>query len=219
MWSILTNQYSDSVGDFETSVNLLQGFDRWVLCRHVSADSARSFMATHTCRMSVNGRCGRWHGTGNSEWSLISPGGKQTLPLPAELRGAGTVATPALGLRTIDTAWASTRDRHPRSRSWAVKIKKQPQTLSFKSFTKFMLLDNDSCGGSKTVKLNRCKSWFLVWMTSLFLFLKVFCATCCSLKCKLVYMDKKEARVCVTCHSALTSGEHSQNPVRDGHLG
>lgn len=37
--------------------------------------------------------------------------------------------------------------------------------------------------------------------------LKVFCATCCSLKCKLAYMDRKEARVCVTCHSTLTSGE------------
>uniref|UniRef100_A0A3Q3XHC2 FYVE-type domain-containing protein n=1 Tax=Mola mola TaxID=94237 RepID=A0A3Q3XHC2_MOLML len=34
---------------------------------------------------------------------------------------------------------------------------------------------------------------------------KVFCATCCSLKCKLIYMDRKEARVCVTCHSALTT--------------
>nr|XP_057917397.1 zinc finger FYVE domain-containing protein 9 isoform X2 [Doryrhamphus excisus] len=34
---------------------------------------------------------------------------------------------------------------------------------------------------------------------------KVFCATCCSLKCKLPYMDRKEARVCVTCHSSLTS--------------
>ncbi|XP_030257436.1 zinc finger FYVE domain-containing protein 9 isoform X2 [Sparus aurata] len=37
---------------------------------------------------------------------------------------------------------------------------------------------------------------------------KVFCATCCSLKCRLMYMDRKEARVCVTCHSALTTGEH-----------
>lgn len=37
---------------------------------------------------------------------------------------------------------------------------------------------------------------------------KVFCAACCSLKCRLTYMDRKEARVCVTCHSALTSGEH-----------
>ncbi|XP_076004485.1 zinc finger FYVE domain-containing protein 9 isoform X2 [Genypterus blacodes] len=36
---------------------------------------------------------------------------------------------------------------------------------------------------------------------------KVFCASCCSLKCRLTYMDRKEARVCVTCHSALTSGE------------
>ncbi|XP_060940177.1 zinc finger FYVE domain-containing protein 9 isoform X3 [Limanda limanda] len=35
---------------------------------------------------------------------------------------------------------------------------------------------------------------------------KVFCATCCSLKCRLVYMDQKEARVCITCHSALTTG-------------
>uniref|UniRef100_A0A7N8WXX4 Zinc finger FYVE-type containing 9 n=1 Tax=Mastacembelus armatus TaxID=205130 RepID=A0A7N8WXX4_9TELE len=34
---------------------------------------------------------------------------------------------------------------------------------------------------------------------------KVFCAACCSLKCRLMYMDRKEARVCVTCHSALTS--------------
>ncbi|XP_032387235.1 zinc finger FYVE domain-containing protein 9 isoform X2 [Etheostoma spectabile] len=36
---------------------------------------------------------------------------------------------------------------------------------------------------------------------------KVFCATCCSLKCRLVYMDRKEARVCVTCHSALMSAQ------------
>ncbi|XP_049603217.1 zinc finger FYVE domain-containing protein 9 isoform X2 [Syngnathus scovelli] len=36
---------------------------------------------------------------------------------------------------------------------------------------------------------------------------KVFCATCCGLRCKLGYMDGKEARVCVTCHSGLTSGE------------
>ncbi|XP_067846308.1 zinc finger FYVE domain-containing protein 9 isoform X3 [Heptranchias perlo] len=34
---------------------------------------------------------------------------------------------------------------------------------------------------------------------------KVFCTACCSLKCKLNYMDMKEARVCVTCHSVLTS--------------
>ncbi|KAJ0059070.1 hypothetical protein NL108_007444, partial [Boleophthalmus pectinirostris] len=32
----------------------------------------------------------------------------------------------------------------------------------------------------------------------------VFCASCCSLKCRLLYMDRKEARVCVTCHSTLT---------------
>ncbi|KAM6948369.1 zinc finger FYVE domain-containing protein 9 [Aplochiton taeniatus] len=36
---------------------------------------------------------------------------------------------------------------------------------------------------------------------------KVFCATCCSLKCRLIYMDRREARVCVTCHSALTSAQ------------
>lgn len=38
---------------------------------------------------------------------------------------------------------------------------------------------------------------------------KVFCAACCSLKCRLLYMDRKEARVCVTCHSALTSAPSS----------
>uniref|UniRef100_A0A3B4TWM7 Zinc finger FYVE-type containing 9 n=1 Tax=Seriola dumerili TaxID=41447 RepID=A0A3B4TWM7_SERDU len=43
---------------------------------------------------------------------------------------------------------------------------------------------------------------------------KVFCATCCSLKCRLTYMDKKEARVCVTCHSALTSGSLSREQRR-----
>ncbi|XP_007535212.1 zinc finger FYVE domain-containing protein 9 isoform X4 [Erinaceus europaeus] len=32
---------------------------------------------------------------------------------------------------------------------------------------------------------------------------KVFCASCCSVKCKLLYMDRKEARVCVICHSVL----------------
>ncbi|XP_034038815.1 zinc finger FYVE domain-containing protein 9 isoform X2 [Thalassophryne amazonica] len=42
---------------------------------------------------------------------------------------------------------------------------------------------------------------------------KVFCATCCSLKCRLAYMDRKEARVCVTCHSALTSAQSWEAPV------
>uniref|UniRef100_A0A665XB72 Zinc finger, FYVE domain containing 9a n=1 Tax=Echeneis naucrates TaxID=173247 RepID=A0A665XB72_ECHNA len=41
---------------------------------------------------------------------------------------------------------------------------------------------------------------------------KVFCATCCSLKCRLTYMDK-EARVCVTCHSALTSAQSWETPA------
>ncbi|KAK6484287.1 zinc finger FYVE domain-containing protein 9-like isoform X1 [Huso huso] len=36
---------------------------------------------------------------------------------------------------------------------------------------------------------------------------KVFCATCCSLKCRLVYMDRKEARVCITCHSVLMNAQ------------
>ncbi|XP_075877916.1 zinc finger FYVE domain-containing protein 9 isoform X2 [Nelusetta ayraudi] len=42
---------------------------------------------------------------------------------------------------------------------------------------------------------------------------KVFCATCCSLKCKLVHMDRKEARVCVTCHSALTTAQSCETPA------
>ncbi|XP_061094951.1 zinc finger FYVE domain-containing protein 9-like [Conger conger] len=40
---------------------------------------------------------------------------------------------------------------------------------------------------------------------------KVFCATCCSLRCRLMYMDKKEARVCITCHSVLTNSESWEN--------
>ncbi|XP_077414915.1 zinc finger FYVE domain-containing protein 9 isoform X2 [Vanacampus margaritifer] len=40
---------------------------------------------------------------------------------------------------------------------------------------------------------------------------KVFCATCCGLRCKLACMDGKEARVCVTCHSALTSAPTSSD--------
>uniref|UniRef100_A0A8C5N629 FYVE-type domain-containing protein n=1 Tax=Gouania willdenowi TaxID=441366 RepID=A0A8C5N629_GOUWI len=42
---------------------------------------------------------------------------------------------------------------------------------------------------------------------------KVFCATCCSLKCRLVYMDRKEARVCVTCYSALTTAQSCETPA------
>ncbi|XP_041659650.1 zinc finger FYVE domain-containing protein 9 isoform X2 [Cheilinus undulatus] len=42
---------------------------------------------------------------------------------------------------------------------------------------------------------------------------KVFCAACCSLKCRLVYMDRKEARVCVTCHSTLTSAPSWEPPA------
>uniref|UniRef100_A0A671VG09 Zinc finger FYVE-type containing 9 n=1 Tax=Sparus aurata TaxID=8175 RepID=A0A671VG09_SPAAU len=42
---------------------------------------------------------------------------------------------------------------------------------------------------------------------------KVFCATCCSLKCRLMYMDRKEARVCVTCHSALTTAQSWETPA------
>ncbi|XP_060629489.2 zinc finger FYVE domain-containing protein 9 isoform X1 [Anolis sagrei] len=40
---------------------------------------------------------------------------------------------------------------------------------------------------------------------------KVFCATCCSLKCKLLYMDRKEARVCVICHSVLMNAQAWEN--------
>ncbi|KAM4605493.1 zinc finger FYVE domain-containing protein 9 isoform 1-T2 [Polymixia lowei] len=40
---------------------------------------------------------------------------------------------------------------------------------------------------------------------------KVFCAACCSLKCRLTYMDRKEARVCVTCYSALMSAQSWEN--------
>ncbi|XP_040262853.1 zinc finger FYVE domain-containing protein 9 [Bufo bufo] len=42
---------------------------------------------------------------------------------------------------------------------------------------------------------------------------KVFCAACCSLKCKLLYMDKKEARVCVICHSVLINAQAWENMV------
>ncbi|XP_076837820.1 zinc finger FYVE domain-containing protein 9 isoform X2 [Brachyhypopomus gauderio] len=40
---------------------------------------------------------------------------------------------------------------------------------------------------------------------------KVFCAACCSLKCRLMYMDRKEARVCVTCHQALLNAPSWEN--------
>ncbi|XP_045570292.1 zinc finger FYVE domain-containing protein 9 [Salmo salar] len=49
---------------------------------------------------------------------------------------------------------------------------------------------------------------------------KVFCAACCNLRSRLIYMDRKEARVCITCHSALLSahswegmcGVYNQSP-------
>uniref|UniRef100_A0A8C2HHL7 Zinc finger, FYVE domain containing 9a n=1 Tax=Cyprinus carpio TaxID=7962 RepID=A0A8C2HHL7_CYPCA len=40
---------------------------------------------------------------------------------------------------------------------------------------------------------------------------KVFCAACCSLKSRLMYMDRKEARVCVTCHRALMNVQTWEN--------
>ncbi|NXY90955.1 ZFYV9 protein, partial [Alcedo cyanopectus] len=40
---------------------------------------------------------------------------------------------------------------------------------------------------------------------------KVFCAACCSLKCKLLYMERKEARVCVICHSVLKNAQAWEN--------
>uniref|UniRef100_A0A4W5K7E7 Zinc finger, FYVE domain containing 9a n=1 Tax=Hucho hucho TaxID=62062 RepID=A0A4W5K7E7_9TELE len=44
---------------------------------------------------------------------------------------------------------------------------------------------------------------------------KVFCAACCSLRSRLIYMDRKEARVCITCHSALLTA-HSREGMCDG---
>ncbi|XP_068605397.1 zinc finger FYVE domain-containing protein 9 [Brachionichthys hirsutus] len=41
---------------------------------------------------------------------------------------------------------------------------------------------------------------------------KVFCAACCGRKWKLAYMDGKEARVCVTCHAALSTARAWQTP-------
>nr|XP_033771959.1 zinc finger FYVE domain-containing protein 9 isoform X2 [Geotrypetes seraphini] len=40
---------------------------------------------------------------------------------------------------------------------------------------------------------------------------KVFCAACCSLKCRLLYMERKEARVCVICHSVLMNVQAWEN--------
>lgn len=62
--------------------------------------------------------------------------------------------------------------------------------------------------GGKLVEIIFLFSSVAVYFYLFFYFFKVFCATCCSQKCKLIYMDRKEARVCVTCHSALTTGEH-----------
>ncbi|XP_026138667.1 zinc finger FYVE domain-containing protein 9-like isoform X1 [Carassius auratus] len=42
---------------------------------------------------------------------------------------------------------------------------------------------------------------------------KVFCAACCSLKSRLMYMDRKEARVCVTCHHAIMNAQSWENMV------
>ncbi len=56
-----------------------------------------------------------------------------------------------------------------------------------------------SFSGVVSVKANT----FCLWCV----FGQVFCAACCSLKSRLMYMDRKEARVCVTCHRALMNGE------------
>ncbi|XP_029473399.1 zinc finger FYVE domain-containing protein 9 [Rhinatrema bivittatum] len=40
---------------------------------------------------------------------------------------------------------------------------------------------------------------------------KVFCAACCNLKCRLLYMERKEARVCVICHSVLMNAQAWEN--------
>ncbi|ESO88131.1 hypothetical protein LOTGIDRAFT_193725 [Lottia gigantea] len=36
---------------------------------------------------------------------------------------------------------------------------------------------------------------------------KIFCSLCCSMKSKLVYMENKEARVCLSCHQILQAGK------------
>uniref|UniRef100_A0A671LNA4 Zinc finger FYVE domain-containing protein 9-like n=1 Tax=Sinocyclocheilus anshuiensis TaxID=1608454 RepID=A0A671LNA4_9TELE len=48
---------------------------------------------------------------------------------------------------------------------------------------------------------------FCLWCV----FGQVFCAACCSLKSRLMYMDRKEARVCVTCHRALMNVQAWEN--------
>ncbi|XP_077078046.1 zinc finger FYVE domain-containing protein 9 isoform X1 [Siphateles boraxobius] len=47
---------------------------------------------------------------------------------------------------------------------------------------------------------------------------KVFCAACCSLKSRLMYMDRKEARVCVTCHRAIMNAQAWENMGGGGNL-
>ncbi|XP_062373048.1 zinc finger FYVE domain-containing protein 9-like isoform X2 [Sardina pilchardus] len=42
---------------------------------------------------------------------------------------------------------------------------------------------------------------------------KVFCAACCSLKSKLMYMDRREARVCITCYSTLMNSQSWENTI------
>ncbi|KAK6302235.1 hypothetical protein J4Q44_G00265900 [Coregonus suidteri] len=44
---------------------------------------------------------------------------------------------------------------------------------------------------------------------------KVFCAACCNRRSRLLYMDRKEARVCNTCHAALLSA-HSREGTCGG---
>uniref|UniRef100_UPI00398E6B3C zinc finger FYVE domain-containing protein 16 isoform X2 n=1 Tax=Pristiophorus japonicus TaxID=55135 RepID=UPI00398E6B3C len=51
---------------------------------------------------------------------------------------------------------------------------------------------------------------------------KVFCAACCNQKCKLQYLENKEARVCVVCYSTIQKGtslrEHRRVWFADGIL-
>ncbi|XP_078070981.1 zinc finger FYVE domain-containing protein 16-like isoform X2 [Mustelus asterias] len=51
---------------------------------------------------------------------------------------------------------------------------------------------------------------------------KVFCAACCNQKCKLQYLENKEARVCVICYSSIQKGicsrEHKRVWFADGIL-
>lgn len=61
------------------------------------------------------------------------------------------------------------------------------------------------------VRIHQLVTHFWTTLKLFPLWFQVFCAACCSLKCKLLYMDRKEARVCVICHSVLMNGKWKKN--------